>query len=75
FDGFPHGHAGGLDDRDCPACQAARQHVGDAPRAAVAVPGAPEFPRPKPAEPCIERLAGPAPVSSASPRSPPHAGA
>jgi len=75
FEGFPHGHARGFDDRDCPACQAARQHVGDAPRAAVAVFDAPASPRPKPAEPAIEQLAGPPPVSSAAPRSPPSASA
>ncbi|HUM01235.1 MAG TPA: hypothetical protein VL084_03050 [Thermoanaerobaculia bacterium] len=71
FEGFPHRHEGSLDDRWCPACQAARQHVGDAPRAGVAFLISPVAERPRPAEPAIERLAAPPPVSSTSPRSPP----
>jgi hypothetical protein len=69
--GFPHRHAGSLGDRGCPACQAARQHVGDAPRASGALLISPLAERPHPAEPAIERIAAPPPVSSTSPRSPP----
>jgi hypothetical protein len=70
-EGFPHRHAGSLDDRGCPACQAARQHVGDAPRSAGALLFSPLAGSPRPAEPAIERIFAPPPVSSTSPRSPP----
>jgi hypothetical protein len=71
FDGFPHKHVGGLDDRECPACQAARQHVGDTPRFTGALLISPVARRPQPAEPAIERISTPPPVASSSPRSPP----
>ncbi len=68
---FPHRHAGGLDDRECPACQAARQHVGDAPRVSGVLLISPAAGRPLPATPAIERISSPPPVSNTSPRSPP----
>lgn len=71
LEGFPHHHVGGLDDRECPACQAARQHVGDAPRFSGALLISPVAGNPQPAEPAIERISAPPPVSSSSPRSPP----
>ena len=72
LEAIPHQHASAA-DRGCPACQAARQHVGDAPRATGAVLSAPTCGRPQTAEPAIERLAVAPSVSSASPRAPPSA--
>jgi hypothetical protein len=71
LEGFPHRHFGGVDDRGCPACQASRQHVSDAPRDGGAVVSPPDPSLPRPCEPAVERIAGPAAVPSASPRSPP----
>lgn len=71
FEGFPHRHVSGLDDRECPACQAARQHVGDAPRISCVLPVSPVSGSPQPAAPAIERISAPSFVSSSSPRSPP----
>jgi len=71
LEGFPHHHVGGLDDRECPACQAARQHVGDAPRVSGILLVDPAAGRPQTASPAIERTSSPPPVSNTSPRSPP----
>ena len=71
FEGLPHRHVSGVDDRGCPACQAARQHVSDAPRNAALLAGPPEPVPPRAVEPAVERLVRPPTVSSASPRSPP----
>jgi hypothetical protein len=70
LEAIPHQHASAA-DRGCPACQAARQHVGDAPRNDGALLAAPAGGRPQPAEPAIERIAGVPRTSSASPRAPP----
>ncbi len=71
LEGFPHHHVGGLDDRECPACQAARQHVGDAPQASGVLLVSPVAGSPQTAEPAVERISAPPFVSSSSPRSPP----
>ena len=71
FEGFPHRHIGGLDDRECPACQASRQHVGDAPRISGILPASPVSGIRQPAAPAIERVSSPLSVSNTSPRSPP----
>jgi len=71
FEGFPHKHVGGLDDRECPACQAARQHIGDAPRFSGAFLISPVAGSPQPTEPAIERISTRPSVASTSPRSPP----
>ena len=70
LEAVPHRHANAA-DRSCPACQAARQHVGDAPQSDGALVGAPPPARPQPAELAIERLAGAPAASSVSPRAPP----
>ena len=71
LEGFPHHHVDGLDDRECPACQAARQHVVDAPRVSGVLLVEPAAGRPQPPTPAIERISSPPPVSNTSPRSPP----
>ena len=73
LEGIPHRHASASADRSCPACQAARQHVGDAPQSDGTLLASPTFRPSQPAEPAIERLAGAPAVSSASPRAPPSA--
>jgi hypothetical protein len=73
LEAIPHRHASAA-DRGCPACQAARQHVGDTPRSACGAPLAvPAAGRPQPAPPVIERLAEVPSVTSVSPRAPPSA--
>jgi hypothetical protein len=72
LEAIPHQHASAA-DRGCPACQAARQHVGDSPQSDGALLAAPAGGRTQPAGPAIERLAGAPSVSSASPRAPPAA--
>ncbi|MGE5345060.1 MAG: hypothetical protein ACM3JH_03815 [Acidithiobacillales bacterium] len=71
LESIPHRHSRGLDGSKCPICQAARQHVGDAPRPAGILFRRPEAQRPPAAEPAVERIASAQAVSSASPRSPP----
>ncbi len=71
LEGFPHNHVGSVDGRDCPACQAARQHVGDAPQSSRALLLFTRVGSPLPGEPAIERVSAPSFVSSSSPRSPP----
>jgi hypothetical protein len=70
-EGVPHRHSGGLDGRGCPACQASRQHVSDAPRDAQALLTPPGPATPRILEPAVERKAASTPVSGTSPRSPP----
>jgi hypothetical protein len=53
FEGLPHRHVSSVDDRGCPACQAARQHVSDAPREAAVLAGPPEPARPRTHEPAV----------------------
>jgi hypothetical protein len=72
LEGIPHRHASATDQR-CPACQAARQHIGEAPRLVDSLPAAPESRGFRPADPSVVRLPGPLVASSASPRSPPSA--
>ena len=72
LEAVPHRHASNA-DRNCPACQAARQLVGDAPKNDAALLSAPPPARSLPAAPSIERLAGAPAVSSVSPRAPPSA--
>lgn len=67
----PHRHAAGLDGRDCPACQAARQQIGDAPRDAGALVSPPDPACPRILEPAVARIAASTSVSGTSPRSPP----
>jgi hypothetical protein len=71
LEGISHHHENGFDGRDCPACQAARQHVGDSPRSASSFLRAPAPERPPVADPAIDRVVGAPVVSSSSPRSPP----
>ncbi len=71
LEGIPHRHAWGVDDSRCPACQAARQHVGDSPQSASSFLHAPAPERPPAANPAIDRVVGAPVVSSSSPRSPP----
>ncbi len=71
LESVPHRHSRGLDDSKCPVCQAARQHVGDAPKPAGILFRRPEAQRPPAAEPAIERNASAQAVPCASPRSPP----
>jgi hypothetical protein len=71
LESIPHRHTRGLDDRGCPVCQAARQHIGDAPRPAGALLRQPEPQRRLAADPAIERVTCALAAPSASPRSPP----
>ena len=73
LESIPHREPRGADDGRCPACQAAREHVGDAPGSAGILNRPPEPVRPDAAEPAIEGSFGVEDVPSVSPRSPPAA--